>query len=114
MFFSSGLLKKTTAMERARISPDRVIILNISAPEKTIVAGRTLDNIMESSASRTPKPPGAPGVMKPPNHAKIWATTIIGKLLVFKSVSRIKEKMQNRITQLINKNTEYNRHITNK
>ena len=83
-----------------------MITRNISTPAIMIVAGRILDNSMVRSASRTPNPPGAPGVMNPPIQAKTLAKTMTGNMLIFKFVWSIKEKMQNRITPLINKNSE--------
>ena len=103
---SIGLLKNRIAIQSAKISPNKVITRNISTPAIMEVAGRILDNIMVRSASRTPKPPGAPGVINPPIHAKTCAQMIIGRLSIFKSVLSIKKKMQKRITPLINKNSE--------
>lgn len=57
-------------MQGAKISPNNVITRYISTPAIIIVVARISDNIIVRRASRTPKPPGAPGVSNPLIYAK--------------------------------------------
>ncbi len=72
------------AKQNANTSPNRVIILNIITPPTIMAVGSMLDNSMVKSASRTPMPPGAPGVINPPIQAKTLAQTTTGRLPIFK------------------------------